>query len=66
MCLAASVLRSMIAACTHTHTHNNAVQTLIKSVRVATWYVSGCLCAPLNDGCVHTHTHTHTTMQCKH
>ena len=64
MCLAASVPHSMMAA--YTHTHNNAVHILIKSVRVATWYVSGCLCAPLNDGCVHTHTHTHTTMQCKH
>ena len=65
MCLAAFVLRSRMPAL-RTHTHNNAVQTLIKSVRVATWYVSGCLCAPLNDGCVHTHTHTITIMQCKH
>jgi len=57
MCLAASVLRSRMAAL-RTHTHNNAVQALTKIVRMATWYVSGCLCAALHDCCVHTHTHT--------
>ena len=59
MCLAASVPHLMMAAYTHTHTHthNNAVQTITKIVRVATWYVSGCLCAALQDGCV-AYTHT--------
>ena len=58
---AASVPRSMMAAYTHTHTHNNAVETLTKIVRVATWYVSGCLCAALQYACVaYTHTNTHT------